>query len=175
MSYRVAVPPGWMLLAVRDKTDDELRDTILDRYRDLPRDSAGPIVSRLADAVVDAARRARDAGAVDIVLPLGTPWKAPVSASIAIAVGSDATDPDGEVVETEAGQAWRRSVAVSGEGMSARRRIEYTWRIPRSSDRLLVATATVVGAEDPRLEPIVDALSDLCEAIMVTIRWAEED
>lgn len=170
-SYRIVVPPGWILLPVRDRSDDELRAAILERYRDLPRDSAGPLIARLADAVIDAARRARDAGAVDIVMPLGTPWRVPVSASIALAIGTDATTPSGAVVETEAGPAWRDTPPSDSE--ATRRRIGYTWRIPDTVDGLLFATASVVGGDDPELAPVVDALADLCEAILATVRWTK--
>lgn len=176
-SYRVVVPPGWILLPVRDRTDAELRELIAERYRDLPRDSAGPLVSRLADAVVDAARTARTAEVVDILLPLGTPWRVPVSASIALAVGTGEADPTGEPIETEAGPAWREEPPITGSEIdrSARRRITYQWRIPDLEGGLLIGTATVVGDHDAELVPIVDGVADLCEAILATVRWSTEE
>lgn len=177
-SYRVVVPPGWILLPVRDRTDAEIRELIVERYRDLPRDSAGPHISRLADAIVAAARTARSAQVVDILLPLGTPWRAPVSASIALAVGSDAATPPGAQIETEAGVAWREEppLVSTGADLSTRRRITYQWRIPGLENGLLVGTASVVAPDDPELHPIVDGVADLCEAILATVRWtAEED
>jgi hypothetical protein len=176
-SYRVVVPPGWILLPVRDRTDHEIRDMITERYRDLPRDSSGPHISRLADAIVSAARTARSAHVVDILLPLGTPWRAPVSASIALAVGTDAAEPTGSTVETEAGTAWREEPTIprSETDLSTRRRVTYQWRIPNLDHGLLVATASVVGPDDAELLPIVDAITDLCEAILATIRWSDDD
>ena len=176
-SYRVVVPPGWILLPVRDRTDAEIRDLITERYRDLPRDSASPLISRLADAIVAAARTARSAQVVDILLPLGTPWRAPVSASIALAVGIEAVELTGEAVETEAGTAWREepSLSASDTELSTRRRLVYQWHIPGLENGILIGTASVVGPDDVELGPIVDAVADLCEAILATIRWNTED
>ena len=176
-SYRVVVPPGWILLPVRDRSDAEIRSMIVDRYRDLPRDSAGPHVERLADAVVSAARTARSAQVVDILLPLGTPWRAPASASIALAVATGTAELPGTPVETEAGTAWREELPTGADGsdISTRRRITYQWHLPGGHGGFLIGTASIVAPGDEALLPIVDALADLCEAILATIRWDTEE
>jgi hypothetical protein len=168
ISYRIVLPPGWLLLPVRDRSDEELHRLITEQYDHLPRDSAGPLVSRLADAVVDSARAARQVNVIDILLPLGTPWRAPVSTSIAIAVGPGDADPEGETVETTAGDA-RRSVIERPS--RALRRVEYVWRVPEATGQVLVATFSIVGDDDPELEPVVDALTGLCDALLATLRW----
>ncbi|MFF2631514.1 hypothetical protein ACFVR6_01385 [Microbacterium sp. NPDC058021] len=172
VSYRLVLPPGWLLLPVRDRSDAELRRLITDQYAHLPRDSAGPYIGRLADAVIDGARQARELDVIDILLPLGTPWRAPVSTSIAVAVGRDSAVPEGEVVETAAGEAWRLLLERPGQAL---RRVEYVWRVPDAADTLLVASFSIVGDDDPELQPIVDALTGLCDAILSTVRWERDD
>ncbi|MCR2827979.1 hypothetical protein [Microbacterium sp. zg.Y909] len=169
VSYRVVLPPGWLLLPVRDRSDDELRRLITDQYAHLPRDSAGPYIGRLADAIVDGARQARELDVIDILLPLGTAWQAPVSTSIAIAIGrDDDAEPAGEVVETSAGAAWRVQTERPAQAL---RRVEYVWRVPDATGLLLVASFSIVGDDDPELQPIVDALTGLCDALVATVRW----
>lgn len=172
ISYRLVLPPGWLLLPVRDRSDDELRRLITDQYAHLPRDSAGPYIGRLADAVVDGARQARELDVIDILLPLGAPWRAPVSTSIAVAVGRDRAEPEGDIVDTSAGDAWRRLIERPGQAL---RRVEYVWRVPDAADTLLVASFSIVGADDPELQPIIDALTGLCDAILSTVRWERDD
>ncbi|MCR2813178.1 hypothetical protein NQ166_11725 [Microbacterium sp. zg.Y1090] len=172
VSYRVVLPPGWLLLPVRDCSDDELRRLITDQYAHLPRDSAGPYIGRLADAVVDGARQARRLDVIDILLPLGTPWQAPVSTSIAIAVGrDDDAGLAGEVVETAAGDAWRVQLERPDQAL---RRVEYVWRVPDAAGMLLAASFSIVGDDEPELQPIVDALTGLCDAIVATVRWDDD-
>ena len=172
VSYRIVLPPGWLLLPVRDRSDDELRRLITEQYDHLPRDSAGPLISRLADTVIDAARQARQVDVVDILLPLGTPWRAPISTSIALAVGRDDAEPVGEVVETAAGDAHR---SVRERPARSLRRVEYVWQVPDADGLLLVATFSIVGDDDDELQPIVDALTGLCDAILTTLRWESDD
>lgn len=177
VAYRMVLPPGWLLLPVRDRSDDELRRLIVDQYADLPRDSAGPLISRLADAVVAGLGDAREADVVDVVLPLGAPWSSAVSASIALAVAAgDPSDEDadgdtGEEIDTDAGPASR---VVTERPRSALRRVEYTWTIPSVERALLIATFSIVGDADPQVQPLVDALTELCDAILSTLRWERD-
>ena len=166
--YRIVLPPGWLLLPVRDRTDAELHRLIMDQYREAPRDSAMPFISRLADAVIAGIRTARDVDVVDVILPLGAAWGSAVSTSIALAIGKDRMPDDGELVETEAGEAVRTERQRTPESL---RSVEYVWRIPASEDSLLVATFSIVGDDDPELAPIVDALTTLCDAVLSTLRW----
>ncbi|WP_448256550.1 hypothetical protein [Microbacterium aurum] len=172
VGYRITLPPGWLLLPVRDRTDEELHALIVGQYRDLPRDSAMPLVSRLADAVVTAAHTAREVDVIDIVLPLGAAWGSAVSTSIALAVGQDDPPTDGEPVETNAGIATRTQ---ADRAPNALRRVEYVWQIPPEGTELLVASFSIVGDEDPELAPLVDALTGLCDTILATIRWETDD
>lgn len=182
LTYRMVVPPGWQLLPVRDRTDEELRALIVDNYRDLPRDSSGPFIARLADAVVEQAGSARRAGVIDLLFPLGSPWRAPVTTSIAVAIGSGTT-PEGDRVETapvntEAGDASRTITELehSSPGkVSAVRRVEYTWPLPDESGNVMIGTATLLSADDPDLSSLVEALTELSEVILSTIRWHRED
>lgn len=42
MFYRLVIPPGWLLLPVRNRSYAELKRLIKTQYADLPRDSASP-------------------------------------------------------------------------------------------------------------------------------------
>lgn len=168
VSYRLVLPPDWLLLPVRDSSDAELRKLIEKQYEKLPRDSSRPHIKRLASQVVEAVSSMREAHVIDVIMPLGTPWLAPISAAIAIAVGSGGLPEQSEFIETQAGEAIREQ---QDHPSNALRRVEYVWRIPRSSDQLLVASFSIVGEKDDQFEPIADALTELCDMILATLRW----
>ena len=76
--YRLVLPPGFLLIPVAHSTDDDIADLVRRHYRDLPRDSYGPQIDRTAAQLVASARSAREAGVLDLIVPMGVPWRAPV-------------------------------------------------------------------------------------------------
>lgn len=67
---RLVIPPGWLLLPVRNRSFAELKRLIKTQYADLPRDSAGPHLAQLVDQVVDAMSPTREAQVIDALMPL---------------------------------------------------------------------------------------------------------
>lgn len=171
VSYRVIVPPGWLLLPVRDFSDEQLVDLIVGQFGDFPRDSAGPHLRRLANNIVEGFSHAREVNVIDVILPLGTAWLAPISTSIALAVAPDGDIGDGDEVDTEAGIAVRTRRDDVDDAIA---RIEYVWRMPGDAGRLLVGVFSIVGDVDDETRPIVEALIELCDMILSTLRWEGE-
>jgi hypothetical protein len=180
--YRVVLPPGFLLFPVRDKTDDEIAEMVRAHYRGLPRDTFGPRIERVADQILGAVRTARDARVLDLIVPMGVPWRAPVSLGIALSVaapdaGATWEGLEGERVETDAGAAVRRrdryEPSDDPEQIMPLARSRFAWRIPGDRDRLLAGVCTVSGASDPELLPLVDALVELGELMLQTIRWED--
>lgn len=180
--YRLVLPPGFLLIPVAHSTDDDITALVRRHYRDLPRDSYGPQIDRTAAQLVAAARSAREAGVLDLIVPMGVLWRAPVSLAIAISTGTapavDDPEPSAseisETVTTSAGEAVRATerfaVPTRADEMAPLMRVRFRWPIP-DSDRQLVAICTISGTVDPELAPIVDALAELGDLLLQTLRW----
>ncbi|WP_232783974.1 MULTISPECIES: hypothetical protein [Microbacterium] len=181
--YRLVLPPGFLLIPVARSTDAEIADLVRRHYRDLPRDSYGPQIDRTAAQLVASARSARNAGVLDLIVPMGVPWRAPVSLAIAISTGPAPTTPEDEEasasevresVTTSAGQAERETARFAAPADTAEMapllRLRFAWPIP-GTDRRLRAVCTVSGTADPQLAPIVDALAELGDLLLRTLRW----
>jgi hypothetical protein len=183
--YRLVLPPGFVLFPVRDKSDDEIAAMVREHYRSLPRDSFGPRIDRVAEQILQIVRPAREAKVLDLVVPMGVPWRAPVSLGIALSVATPATGAgaweslEGERVETQAGPAVRtteRFPAPADTREIARLAgTQYVWRVPGDDARLLMGVHTISGAGDPELEPVVQALQQLSDLILETMRWDDAD
>jgi len=183
--YRLVLPPGFLLIPVARSTDVEITDLVRRHYRDLPRDSYGPQIDRTAAQLVASARSARNAGVLDLVVPMGVPWRAPVSLAIAISTGPAGPAPTAddaelsasevsETVTTSAGTAVRATerfaVPDTAGEMAPLIRMRFGWPIP-GSDRQLLAVCTISGRADPELTPIIDALAELGDLLLRTLRW----
>lgn len=181
--YRLVLPPGFLLIPVARSTDDDVADLVRRHYRDLPRDSYGPQIDRTAAQVVAAAHSAREAGVLDLVVPMGVPWRAPASLAIAISTGPAPTDSDDgesseaevhETVSTSAGEAVLATEKFAApedpDEMGPLLRMRMRWPIP-GDDRRLLAVCTISGKADEHLAPIIDALAELGELLLRTLRW----
>lgn len=181
--YRLVLPPGFLLIPVAHSTDDEIADLVRRHYRDLPRDSYGPQIERTAAQLVASARSAREAGVLDLVVPMGVPWRAPVSLAIAIstAAAPGAADPESSASEsteivttTTAGEAVRATerftAPATADEMAPLLRMRFRWSIP-DAERQLLAVCTISGTVDPELAPIADALAELGDLLLRTLRW----
>jgi hypothetical protein len=178
--YRVVLPPGFLLFPVRDLDDAQLAQLVRDHYRSLPRDTFGPRIESVAEQIVAVARPARSASVIDLILPMGVPWRAPVSVAIALSLsapGAASFDDDvaGERIDTEAGVAMRDETShpiddARPDEIVRRRTVQFTWAVPGTT-QLLTAVSTVSAAADPELEPLVEGLVELSDLMMTTLRW----
>lgn len=178
--YRMVLPPGFLLFPVRDATDDEIAQIVRDHYGALPRDTYGPRIDRAAAQLVASARLARDSQVLDLILPMGVPWRAPVSLAIAISIapGAPEASEDAEVVATEAGTATRTlarfAPPADPDELAPLARVRFAWEVP-GGDRTLLAVCTVSGKGDDELAPLIDGLLELGDLMLRTIRWIEDE
>ncbi len=179
--YRVILPPGFLLFPVRDRTDEQIAQIVRDHYRSLPKDSYGPRIERVAEHILAAARPARAAAVIDLILPMGVAWRAPVSVATALSIAPGGSSSlwaglPGESVKTLAGPAVRQETDHPIEPDDApdeiirRRTVQFSWVAP-GTDRLLTAVSTVSAAADADLEPLVEGLVELSDLMMTTLRW----
>lgn len=171
---RLILPPGWQYLPVGADNTETVRRTFAPVREQGPRDSITPFARELERALQAQLDDAFRAGAFAVAMPLGRPWEAPVSTSIAFsAVPSGSEAPvlpsTGERVETDAGAAQRRIVDVPvaadvepGE-LALLRTLDYTWV---HGDGYLVAFASITGETDPDYAPVTEALTLLITTML---------
>lgn len=175
---------------------DKAIDAFLDgRFADAPRDSSAPLKARLRNALRVLAKDAERVGGIDMIMPIGTPWNAPMSAGIVLSVagtrapaGESAAElldalavgsPGSIKVETNAGSAVREQIEISRGDVEAdaivpMRTVHHNWPIPAQPGRFLIGSLTVSGSGDPELEPLIDALTGLYDAMMGSLEWTAE-
>lgn len=191
-AYRLILPPGFVLLRVRaPDLAAEVRDVVNRAYGKGLDDRTRGRLRRVEASLVDALRIARERGAVDVVLPLGTPWRLPVSLALVFAPVRSAEDddagPSATRVATRAGEAVRSVVDHVRDDPAAiafpvalpahppggaLRTVHHVWTVPGTAGGGLVGTFTVSGAPDVELGPLVDELTELGDTIMASVRWS---
>lgn len=192
-SYTLVLPPGFVLIAVQGDTRANVETVVRGFYGKIADDRMRGRVRMLERSLVDVATQAKDKGVVDIILPLGVPWQAPVSLSCTFApafLSGTAVGPAATEVTTRAGQAMREVVAHkdgaplaelddlalpggSEGGATGRpiRTVHHIWEPPVPDVGRLVGTFTIAGSNDPELAPLVDALTELGDTIMASLAW----
>lgn len=195
--YTVVLPPGWARIDARGPDGVRQLDRELDAAtKQLPRDTYGPAITAIRREAHQMLDSARQAGALDLYLPLAGMHGQPVPASfvvrafrfpeppptrpdasateqaLTIATGLATRMPGGEVIETPAGIAIRAALTVppTPDRQVASRRVDYYLAIPGEPLDWAVASCSVLEIEQaPELAPI---LVDLFDAIMTTWRWS---
>ncbi|PRY67020.1 hypothetical protein B0I08_108104 [Glaciihabitans tibetensis] len=125
-SYRIIIPPTWVMIPVGDGTDKAIDTLLEERFAGLPMDSYGPRKTRVAESLRKGIASARKAHAVDVIFPVETPWEVPLSAGIvmsqvptnapsevaakALIKHMHAARPGSTIVATRAGDALREVV-----------------------------------------------------------------
>jgi hypothetical protein len=199
--YTVVLPPGWVRLDVRsDEALTEIDVAIEEALANGPRDSLGPLVSRLRRRAAAMVQRARDNGGIDVYLPLRGVRGRPVPASFVVAVltlpplsgaavarGADldvsatllstvvARTPGAQALSLPAGPAVRSQRVAEPDLLSddpETCRVDYHLPVPGDPGRLVVVTFTTAGGGDPR-DDVAELLVDLFDAVMTTWRWSE--
>lgn len=192
-SYTLVLPPGFVLIPVQGDTKAQVETVIRGFYGKIADDRMRGRVRMLERSLVQVATQAKDKGVVDLVLPLGVPWQAPVSLSCTFApalLSGPAVGPSATEVTTRAGQAMREVVAHEagaplpeldgvdlpggpgpGSGSSPLRTVHHVWEPPVPDVGRLIGTFTIAGSDDPELAPLVDALTELGDTIMASLAW----
>ncbi|WP_166851398.1 hypothetical protein [Isoptericola sp. BMS4] len=188
--YALVLPPGFVLIPAQGDVEADVREVVRRHYRDRLDDRNRGQVRRLERSLVATVDSARDRGVVDVVLPLGVPWRAPVSLALAFAPagqgGAPAAGPGSTTVRTRAGEARREivehddgspqapDVELPGESPGgALRTVHHVWDPPSTDVQALVGTFTVSGSADPELAPLVDQLTELGDTMMASLRWRD--
>lgn len=187
-SYALILPPGFVLIPAQGDVEANVRAVVGRHYEGRLDDRNRGQVRRLQRSLVESVESARDRGVLDVVLPLGVPWRAPVSLSLAFAParpdGGPVTASGSTTVTTRAGEARREIVDHEGvdpftvegtgpedAGGGALRTVHHVWMPPREGIQALVGTFTISGSPDPELSPLVDQLTELGDTMMASVRW----
>lgn len=193
-SYTLVLPPGFVLIPVQGDTRSHVETVVRGFYGKIADDRMRGRVRMLERSLVQVATQAKDKGVVDLVLPLGVPWQAPVSLSCTFApalLTGPAVGPGATEVTTRAGQAMREVVAhragaplpdldgldlPGGSGADSSngpiRTVHHVWEPPVPDVGRLIGTFTIAGSDDPELAPLVDALTELGDTIMSSLAWS---
>lgn len=185
MRYHLILPPGWVLLPVRDEAGKAIKDHVESLFDPGQRDRTAHARRALRTSLEEIASSARESGGVDLIMPLSMPWPMPLSASIV--TSQHPTSPDisvGDAFETGAGIARRELQDVTAaeeanqgpapDDTSAPvvplRRVTYQWAVPDRAETFLASMA-VSGQDLPEHRPLVDAITTLVDTIMSTLTW----
>ena len=194
-SYSIVLPPGWRRIPLRTGTEKAIRGVVREAVASLPRDAppdkVGPHRLELERRLTSMAQRARGKGGIDLYVPVGPVYRAPVAASFLVselslgpagpasvaasmAAEDDTWQPvtldgaDGLRVERTAGPA-------PGDGVEfASRRVDYVLPVPGRPGCWLAISFSTLGGGDPDDE-IARLLTELFDAIMSTFGWGWED
>ncbi|MCK0117276.1 hypothetical protein MWU57_09540 [Isoptericola sp. S6320L] len=185
-AYALILPPGFVLIPAQGDVEADVRAVVRRHYGTRLDDRTRGRIRRLERSLVATVRSARERGVVDVVLPLGVPWRAPVSLALAFAPAGPggAPDADATTVVTRAGEARRQvvehhdapapDVDLPGESPGgAVRTVHHVWTPPVPGAAVLVGTFTISGAPDPELTPLVDELTELGDTMMASLRWRD--
>ena len=199
--YRLVLPPGWLRLDARADAGRARLDAELDRV--LPKTyqpTLAPVVAQARAQAHSALHQAREAGAIDLYLPLGGVRGIPIPASflvtvrrfaaappptlaaqgqealaVALIANLAATMPDAQTRMMAAGPAVRSTRPVVGAASETAPamnggRVDYIWPVP--GDAALWVMASFTTMRTPELPAsITDQLVALFDAIMSTWRW----
>jgi hypothetical protein len=192
--YSLVLPPGWRRIPLRGGTEWAIRSAVKQALaaapRDAPVDRIGPYRLELDRRLAALARRARAAGGIDLYLPVGPVYDAPVAASFLVSelslkpvtpslVSSVLTSEDDtwQPVTADGSDGLRieRSVAASPaeEAAHASRCVDYMLPVPGRPGRWLTFAFSTLGAGNPD-DHIAHLLTDLFDAIMLTFSWQRE-
>ena len=192
--YTLVLPPGWARIPLREGTDGVVAD-ILDRsFAGLPADRFGPVRSELEKRLRRQTRAARDAGGLDLYLPIERVHGVTIAASFVVAeVSFDddhgvqarvaaalvAQEEGARLVEVD-GVTGVRTERVAGpagreeqgeDDVPESRRVEYTVPVPGDPRRwLAIGFSTLAPRESPHGD-LGGLLVDLFDALMSTFRW----
>lgn len=195
--YSLVLPPGWRRIPLRAGTDRAIRSVVREALasapRDAPADKVGPRRLELERRLTEMTRRARGQGGVDLYLPAGPVYQAPVAASFLVSeLSLGPADPASVAASIAAGDhAWRpvtlggadglrverTAGPTSGDGVEAgvaSRHVDYVLPAPGRPGRWLVVAFSTLGGGDPGDE-IARLLTELFDAIVSTFGWQWED
>jgi hypothetical protein len=167
-----------------------VRESLASLPRDAPPDQVGPRRLELERRLTQMTQQARDRGGVDLYLPAGPVYRAPVAASFLVSeLSLGPADPASVAASITAGDhAWqpvtvdrvcglrveRTTEPAPGGAEVAARHVDYVIPVPGRPGRWLVIAFSTLGGGDPGDE-IARLLAELFDAIVSTFGWQWED
>lgn len=158
--------------------------------RDAPLDKVGPHRLELERRLSETARAARAKGGIDLYLPVGPVYDAPVAASFLVSELSLGAVDAASVVNSLAGEGggWQRVTLDGIEGLRTERttagepdrtaaearHVDYVLSVPGQPGRWLVIAFSTLGGGDPD-DNVAGLLTELFDAIMTTFEWEWKD
>jgi hypothetical protein len=189
--YSLVLPPGWRRIPLGAGTDRAIRGVVREALASAPPDAPADKVGRgrleLERRLTEMARRARGQGGVDLYLPAGPVYQAPVAASFLVSERSAGLADPASVAASiaAADHTWqpvtldgadglrveRTASPASGESAEvASRHVDYVLPVPGRPGRWLVIAFSTLGGGDPG-DDIARLLTELFDAIMSTFGW----
>lgn len=189
--YSIILPPGWVRIPLRSGTDRAVRAAARRALTVLPPGTTSDKVARqrleMERSLRAAATTARSKGGIDIYLPVGLAYDAPVAASFLVSelsIGPASPeliaklllaedDPWTAVtLDSTAGLRTERATAPQpGDGAElAYRNVNYVLPVPGRPGRWVMIAFSTPGAGNPDDE-LSKLLTDLFDATMATFRW----
>jgi hypothetical protein len=192
--YSLVLPPGWHKIPLRTGTTKAIRSAIKDALASLPRnappDKVSPYRMELERRLTQMARQARGNGGIDLYLPIGPVYQAPVAASFLVSELSLETVDPSEVTTLLAAEkdTWQTvtvddadalrvertaDIATADGADLASRRADYVLPVPGRPGRWLAIAFSTLGGGDPD-DDIAKLLTELFDSVMLTFRWEWE-
>jgi hypothetical protein len=192
--YSVVLPPGWRKIPLRTGTEKAIRAVIREAFATLPRDAppdkVGPHRLQLERMLTRMVRDARSKGGIDLYLPAGPVYGAPLAASFIVSeLSLGPADPASVAAMLEAADDAMEAVTVNGaDGLRAERtagpspehdvdfasrRVDYILPVPGRPSRWLAVAFSTLGGGSPE-DDIAILLAELFDAVMSTFRWGWE-
>lgn len=81
LTPQMIIPPGWAWIPVQGNRRTTVQKLFHKAWEAAPRDSIGPFIHRLEEAMIEVLDEVSGAGGIAVVMPIGVPWQVPVSAS----------------------------------------------------------------------------------------------
>src|ERR1039457_1535078 len=125
--YSVVLPPGWRKIPLRTGTEKAIRAVVREAFtrlpRDAPPDKVGPHRLQLERTLTRMVRDARGKGGIDLYLPAGPVYGAPLAASFIVSeLSLGPADPASIAAMLEAEDDAMKAVTMDGaDGLRAER------------------------------------------------------
>lgn len=194
--YTLVPPPGWDVIPLREGTSEAIKrivdGSVEELPDDIPRDDLTKARLELIKRLKKVARKAREAGAIDLHLPVeridgvalpasfvvSEPLPAPtLSMDAGMVLSSLRPDASQSEEVTVDGAAGFRVDGVAQpdparEVAYPSRRVEYILQIPNSATpKWLTVSFSTLADGQPQGE-LAELLVDLFDAVMTTFRWS---
>lgn len=187
--YSLVLPPGWRRIPLRTGTEKAIRAAVKEALATLPREAPQDRIGlqrlELERRLTALTRQARGKGGIDIYLPIGPVYSAPVAASFLVSELSLKPSAPARVAAIIAREddTWQPVTLDGIDGLRvehaaqadltdnpASHCVDYVIPVPGRPGRWLAAAFSTLGGGSPDDE-VARLLTELFDAIMLTFSW----